>query len=147
MLKIEIPKLREWFWKKINDPQKKIYYAHSLHFYDTTQELLDVSLLEQLGYDVINPNSEIFQREYSNWLISNKVKDSDKMIWFNGLIDKADVLAFRSHSDMRISSGVFYEIKYAIKNKIPVFEIPTFNLNREMSLKETREWLKNNKYN
>lgn len=43
----------------------KVYYAHCMTIYDTPQETRDLKLLEKdLGYEVLNPNEEIYQEGY-----------------------------------------------------------------------------------
>lgn len=121
---------------------KKVYYAHSMHLYNTLQEKKDIDFLESLGYEVVNPNCKVFERQYRSWLIENNIQDKDKMKWFESIVKPCDVLAYRSHTNLRIPSGVLYEIDYAFRNGILVFEIPTIIESRRMTLKETRQYLR-----
>lgn len=123
---------------------KKIYYAHSIHLYNTKQEQRDIELLEKLGFEVLNPNTRQNQIDYLEWLKSNDIKDSDKMSWFKNLVNQCNILAYRSHYDLRIPSGVLYELEYALSLNLPVFEIPTITDNRKMSVQETKDYLKYN---
>lgn len=82
------------------------YYAHPMQLYGTPQETKDVQLLESLGFHVINPNVP----EY-------KTKD---MAYFCDLAAKADLVAFRSLPDGKISPGVALELKRARQ----VLELP-----------------------
>lgn len=121
---------------------KKVYYAHSLHLYNTPQEERDVILLEQLGYEVINPNNFEIQDTYNAWC--KGVADVDKMKFFEWVVKKCDVVAFRRHVDMKIPSGVMYEVDYAFSRGIPTFELPTILPSHKLTVEETREYLKYN---
>lgn len=85
------------------------YYAHPMSIYGTKQESEDIQLLETLGFAVINPNVP----EY-------KTRD---MAYFCNLAAKADVVAFRSQSDGKISPGVALELQKAKH----VIELPNAN--------------------
>lgn len=134
--------------------KKNVYYAHSVHLYDTPQEKRDIELLEQLGYNVINPNAEVHKAKCAE--IKNKwnqpiapysgdrKEESSKEImqyFFKEVIAQCDVLAYRAYPDMRIGAGVWGEIACANTNKIPVFELPTILDSRQVSVKETRQML------
>jgi len=123
-------------------PHKKIYYAHSMHIYNTPQELRDIELLTKMGYEVINPNKSKTQAEYDDYVMINGKNDSMK--YFEYLIDKCDLLAYRSHVDLKIPSGVGYEIKYAIEKEKLIFELPTLVSERFLSLDDTRAYLRYN---
>lgn len=118
---------------------KLAYYAHSVHLYNTEQEKRDIAILESLGFIVINPNQPHVQEIVE---IIKKVSPENVMTCFDIIIDKCDVLAFRSHLDGKIPSGVGYEIKYALSKNKPVFEIPLLFENRFLSYNETKEYLK-----
>lgn len=118
----------------------KVYYAHSIHLYNTPQEQIDIELLTKLGFEVVNPNSvevDIAYKEYKS-----KYGDDKAMDYFRELIDDCAILAFRSHVDNKIPSGVGYEIKYAITKSKLIIELPNFVSNRFLSLEDTREYLK-----
>jgi nucleoside 2-deoxyribosyltransferase len=118
---------------------KTVYYAHSVHLYNTEQEKRDIILLESLGFNVFNPNTEYIQQDIKK--LREKSNDS-VMEYFDNVIDVCDILAFRSHLDGKIPSGVGYEIKYALKTGKPVFEIPLLFEKRFLSRDETKEYLK-----
>ena len=118
---------------------KKVYYAHSLHLYNTPQEKRDVELLENLGYEVLNPNSEEVASGFQEF---RKTVDEFKyMQYFEDLVKKCDVVAFRRHVDMKIPAGVMKEVDCAIIHNIPVFELPTILQSQKMTVVETREYL------
>ena len=118
---------------------KVAYYAHSVHLYDTEQEKRDIALLESLGFKVFNPNQEYIQKDIEEL----RAKSSDSiMSYFDSIIDKCDIVAFRAHLDGKIPSGVGYEIKYAQKEGKPIFELPLLFENRFLSRDETKEYLK-----
>lgn len=117
----------------------KVYYAHSMHLYGKPQEKRDIELLQKLGFEVINPS----EKEYCDqcaYLKANGHGDTI-MEYFKEIIDSCDVVAFRSHPDGKIPSGVGVEVKHAINTKKPVFELPTLINSRFMELGETRQYL------
>ena len=80
-----------------------------------------------------------------------KVKNNPTIWYPNGVmdlfkkyIDSCDILAYRSHVDLRIPSGVMFEVDYAIEINKPVFELPTLTTQRRMTYEETIEYLKYN---
>lgn len=121
---------------------KKVYYAHSLHLYNTPQEERDVILLEALGYEVVNPNTFEMQDKYTAW--TKEVPDTERMKFFEWAVGKCDVIAFRRHVDMTIPSGVMYELDYAFMRGIHAFELPTILPSQKLTVDETREYLRYN---
>lgn len=119
----------------------KIYYVHSLHLYNTPQEKRDIELLTQLGFEVLNPNTPEYQAEVERRIAEGK---GEYMMYFDELIGLCDGLAYRSHVDGKIPSGVGMEIKFAAVQQKPVFELPTLTPSRFLSVEETREYLKYN---
>jgi len=111
---------------------KNVYYAHSVSIYDTPTEDRDLELLTKLGFSPLNPNTEAHSENYKKL----------GMEYFDRLIKKCDLLAFRAHPNGDIPAGVAKEIETAHKVGIPVFEIPTGVLRRTLSVEETREYLK-----
>lgn len=51
---------------------KKVYYAHSLHLYNTPQEKRDIELLEKLGFEVLNPNQPEIQEKIQSLIAEGK---------------------------------------------------------------------------
>lgn len=122
----------------------KIYYAHSLHLYDTPQEVRDLYVLRKLGFQVENPNFPTHHHKCAE--IRNTYSDYDEgsskiMEYFTSVIEDCDALAFRAHIDGRIPSGVGMEVRKALELNIPVIEVPTFINSKFMTKAETREYL------
>lgn len=118
---------------------KKVYYAHSMHLYNTVQEKRDVEFLEKLGYEVYNPNSQKVQEGVKEY--KEKHGDSRTMEYFIDLIEACDILAFRSHIDGKIPSGVGAEINTALGFMMPIIELPTLVKSRLLDVEETRQYL------
>lgn len=116
----------------------KVYYAHSMHLYNTPQEKRDIELLEKLNFEVLNPNTPETQQKIDE-LKANHI--SDYMSYFKGLIDSCDCFAFRSHVDGKIPSGVVYELEYALSKDKPTFELPSILLSRFLNTEDTRRYL------
>ena len=106
----------------------KIYYAHSISIYNTSQEKRDIKSLESLGFDVVNPNKEIHQENYR----------SKGMDYFVELVNSCDAIAFRAHPNGDIPAGIYKEIQ-ADK---PIIELPSSINGRKLTVDETREYLK-----
>lgn len=119
--------------------KRKVYYAHSIHIYNSPQEDRDVKLLESLGFEVLNPNQESLQADYANY--TKSCEEGTEMKYFDYLINLCDILAYRSHVDLKIPSGVGYEIKYAQEKEKLIFELPTLVSERFLSLDDTRAYL------
>lgn len=111
---------------------KLVYYAHCRALYGTKQELRDISLLNSLGYEILNPNESIHQVDCE--------KCDDVMEYFKKLVLTCDVLAFRA-LPFGIPQGVYKEIQYAENNNIPVFELPINVGLRELTRAETDSYL------
>jgi hypothetical protein len=110
----------------------KIYYAHPRSVYNTPVEERDIKLLEQLGYEVVNPNNPKTAKEY--------LKKRDFEVFFK-MIDECTVMAYRSLPDGRITAGVALEVEYAGDIKMPCFELHQQLKSRRMTADETREYL------
>jgi len=118
----------------------KMYYAHSMALYNTAQERRDVETLETMGFEVVNPNSQIvtegieqFKKEYPM---------ANYMNYFDVLMNSCDAIAFRGNPDGKIGAGVWYEIKHMLISNKPVMELPTIMTTRELSVEDTREYLR-----
>lgn len=119
-----------------------VYYAHSMHIYNSPQEKRDIELLKRLGFTIFNPNSpaiEIGVQEYKKLHGDDKVMD-----YFKEILDECDCLAFRSHFDGSIPSGVGFEINYMKEKNKPIFELPSLIKRRFLDVDDTREILKLN---
>lgn len=118
----------------------KVYYAHSIHVYNTPQEKRDITLLESLGFEVYNPNNEEARLGLEKWKSDGK----HTMWFFKKLIDDCDFLAYRSHPDLSIPSGVFFEIQHAIEKKKQIIELPTITSKRVLTYEDTLKYLEYN---
>jgi len=123
--------------------KKKVYYAHSMHLYNTAQETRDVVLLQELGFEVINPNMEKYRRDVE------MIKDAHHragigdagaaiMNYFAGVVNNCDALAFRGYTNGRIPAGVWKEVIAAREKGVPIIELPVILSSRELSVEETR---------
>ena len=114
---------------------KKIYYAHPVSLYDTPRETIDLSILKYLWPDaeVYNPNSKLDQEKYKEY----------GMQWFLDRIEDCDLLVFRSFENGKIGAGVWKEIEYAeLICVLPIMELPYTFEGRELSVDDTRKYLK-----
>lgn len=110
----------------------KVYYARPINLYNTAQDKRDITLLNFLGFEVVNPDKEELQERYKK----------EGMSVFLQAIDDCDALAFRSFPDLKIGAGVWKEIEKAINEGKMVIELPTLTSNRILSVEDTREYLK-----
>jgi len=114
----------------------KIYYAHPMYLYNTPQEKRDIKLLEILGFEVINPNSEPYISEFKAIM----AKGSYDMTYWVKLARSCDAIAFRGCPDGRILSGVGAEIRENIE--MPIIELPSMIKSRIIpNVEETRQFL------
>jgi len=114
---------------------KKIYYAHPITLYNTNQEEIDLALLKFLwpNSEIYNPNSKLDSEKYKKY----------GMDWFYDRIGDCDLVVFRPFPDGKIGAGVWGEIQYAKQECcIPVIEIPILLESRQLSIHDTREYIK-----
>lgn len=111
----------------------RIYYAHSIGLYESSQEHRDAILLARLGLEVVNPNAPEHQVAYSE----------RGMDYFRDLAAECDALAFRAHPDGMIPAGIAKEVAVARDAGKPVIELPHhWSLaRRTLSVDETRTYL------
>lgn len=120
-------------WNRTQEPETKtVYYAHSLSLYDTPQEDKDERVLQDLGFDVLNPNAPGITEKYNEQGMS--------LFW--NLIERCDALAFRAHTDGKVPAGVSKEISFARVLCVPFFELPTQVGERTLTVQRTREYLR-----
>lgn len=105
----------------------KVYFARPISQYGNLQDQRDLALLEQLEFEVVNPNKETLEAEYKN----------RGMDTYLDLVVECDLVVFRSFPDGKISAGVWKEINCGV----PAMELPT-TIGRELSVDDTREYLK-----
>lgn len=122
-----------------NKGNKKLicYYAHCILIYNTQEEVDDLFLLNEMGFEIINPNNPEIEEGYK------KDDNIDRMAYFKQFIDKCDIIIFKSFNN-QITSGVAYEIEYAAKIGKPILEISIFNnlKPRILDYVQTRELIK-----
>lgn len=117
----------------------KCYYAHTMLSYNSTQELEDIKLLNDLGFEVINPNTPEIQEKVNDFVLlhgKNKV-----MSFFDEIISKCDLLAFRALPDGKILSGISSEITSAKNYNKPIIELPCSLISRMLDYSETKQFL------
>jgi nucleoside 2-deoxyribosyltransferase len=119
---------------------KKVYYAHSMHLYNTKQEERDIKTLEELGFEVFNPNSGTIQEEVEKYKL--EFGDASTMEYFKLLVQNCDIFVFRAHPNGKIPSGVGFELNYAMELGKLIIELPSLLSTRHLSLADTREYLK-----
>ncbi len=114
---------------------KKIYYAHPISLYNTPQEERDLEFLKFLWPDaeVYNPNSKLDSEKYKEY----------GMQWFYDRVGDCDLIVFRAFPDGKIGAGVWGEIMFGDVNcSIPIMEIPMLMESRQLSIDDTREYIK-----
>lgn len=111
---------------------RKIFYAHTKALYNTPQEDRDIGILQSLGFDVLNPNSEYHEEQY-------EIKG---MAYSGELINQCVAIAFRSLPDGSIPAGVATEIEMANRQGKAVIELPSYFFRNILSVEETRQYLK-----
>ena len=109
----------------------KVYYAHPVTLYGTTQEKMDIVTLEDMDFEVVNPNAPEHDKGYRE----------RGMDYFEDLVRECDGIAFRGFPDSSIPAGVAKEIDWMVDNIGFVIELPSATFRRELSVKETREFL------
>ena len=117
----------------------KCYYAHTMVSYNSTIEQKDVELLNCLGFDVINHNTQEHRDELNAYILKNG--KSNVMQYFTEIVKNCDIVAFRSNPDGSILSGVGAELKTALNLNIPIIEMPNFSCRKFMNYSETKDYL------
>lgn len=110
----------------------RIYYAHSVGIYNTPQEQRDIELLSKLEFEVLNPNQMVHDACYK----------TDGMSYFKRVMDSCDALAFRANPGGSINAGVVWELQYMLGQGKPVIELPTLVARNNLSVEDTRNYLK-----
>ncbi len=115
------------------------YYAHTMISYGSTIEAQDIRTLEELGFKVLNPNSDSVTEGLEKFL---KLHDrSETMEYFKQLVASCDLVAFRSLPDGTILSGVAAEVQHAVSINYPVIELPCSINKRSQEYPETKQYL------
>lgn len=118
-----------------------VYYAHCMAIYGTVQEDRDVLTLEQLGFDVVNPNTRATDKQCR---LVKEARGSKAVMdeIFQPMVKGCSALAFRALPDGSIPAGVAKEIEWAIELGLPVFELPSGIVRRTLDVDVTREYLR-----
>lgn len=116
----------------IDKKKMKCYYARPIHLYNSEQDKRDIQAIENMGFEVVNPNKEHLQERYK----------TEGMNVFLEAVSDCDALAFRAFPDLSIPAGVKKEIDKANELRKIVFELPTITSKRVLSVEDTREYLK-----
>lgn len=128
----------------------KVYYAHCMAIYGTLQEERDLTTIKKVfGEDIVNPSCDAISSQVKNLRsklaaegLSRDVQSTFVMNLFRELIQECDIFVFRALPDGRISSGVMKELRWAEEFGLPVFELPSNTVERELSLDATRQYLR-----
>lgn len=92
----------------MTEPDKQIYYAHSLKIYNTKREKKELRFLEKKFNNIFNPKTEL------KWDTLTKMEPYLKEVQNSNLIVASEYKKY-------IGRGVFDEIKTALENQIPTF--------------------------
>ena len=85
---------------------------------------------------IVNPNCTTVEGQAA------KVVGDDRMVTvFRPLVERCDVLVFRSAPSGRITSGVAIELEWAVELGKLILELPSALTRRRMGIIETREYL------
>jgi len=119
--------------RKKRSDYMKIYYAHFMGIYNTSQEPRDIETIKKLfpRAEVVNPNCKESEIGYKLCGMS----------YFTEIVQGCDVLVFRGLPYSKIPHGVFTEIECAAKCSITIIELPCFT-GRKMDIEDTRSYLK-----
>lgn len=112
--------------------KKKIYYAHNMMQYGSQIEYDDVKMLEEMGFEVVNPNTPGNEEKYL---------EKKAFGFFLDLIRGCDILAFRGYFN-KITSGTGTEIRYAEEHKMPIIELPYITTDRFLTRDETNKYFR-----
>jgi len=123
----------------LTSKQTKCYYAHCMAIYNTPQEERDIKTLEDMGFEVVNPNTQEVKDRFEAF--KNKYPDINYMKFFYSMIEDCDILAFRANYDGKIAAGTGNEATMALSYGKPIFELPSMIESRVMSVKDTRQYL------
>lgn len=108
----------------------KIFYAHPKSLYGTQIEKDDISLLQKLFGEVVNPGETHHQLEYQSLGI----------VYSKKLLLQCDGLVFRTFPMGKIGAGIVEEIKYAKELNRFILELPEMDEMRNLTIEETGFW-------
>ena len=87
----------------------KIYYAHCTMLFDTVQETKDLEILENLGFEIVNPNMPYHKKGYEQRGMNYYIED---------VLPECDGIAFRALPGGALSAGVSTEVEYFLNDAI-----------------------------
>ena len=120
----------------------KLYYAHPMAIYNTPQETRDVRTLQNLGFEVINPNEQKHRDEVERIKKSLAADKKDAvMFYFSTVVLKCNCLAFRALPGGFVHAGVAYDIEVANRNGLEIIELPSFSCRKILTVEETVAYL------
>jgi hypothetical protein len=110
--------------------------------YHSKKAKAHVKHLRKLGFHVIDPSGEDFEKKVNQMKKKNKT-GAQVMEWFVDYVNKyCDHLAFSPTDEGKVSAGVWQEIE-AMKNKGGmVIQMPDLDKLEVMTVEETRQYLK-----
>ena len=117
----------------------KIYYAHCQSIYGTNRERKDIAMLEAMGFEVVNPNTQEILRGLEEFRLKNPQESS--MTYFCRIAEGCGAIAFRGIPGGGITAGVFMEIECVGVLGKPVIELPNQMVTRQMTREQTMEYL------
>jgi hypothetical protein len=109
----------------------KAYYAHPVILFGSKQQKMDIEVIEKAGFEVINPDDKEKQEGYKR----------EGMGYFERLVKGADVVFYRPFFDGSIGAGIATEVRWAMADGKPIFEMPHRFNSRCLDVTETREIL------
>jgi hypothetical protein len=98
------------------------YYAHPVTTYDFLIESNNIQLLENLGFEIINPSTpKEIQEELQNRIhLDGKFYNTE---FFEHALSKCSILAFRFFPDKAIETDSTVEINEIFRYKLPIIEL------------------------
>jgi histidyl-tRNA synthetase len=111
--------------------------------YHTKTEALHVKLLEQMGFEVINPSGPIFDAEVKRMKRDGKTS-TQIMNYFIEVVEECDHLAFSTTKKNTVSAGVAEEIKAMKKKGGTVIQLPDLKKIKKMSIADTVSHIRSN---
>ena len=109
----------------------RAYYAHCKSIYGTPQEEIDITILQNAGFDVDNPSNKIWAARWKEHGMGAKEL----------FAAECDLIVFRSLPSGEIPAGVAKEIVAFVARGKPVLELPSMSLRRTLTVEETRSYL------
>jgi hypothetical protein len=98
-------------------PVKTIYFAHAMTDYDTVREAKVLHMMQQAGWEVVNPNTA----QHAAAVQAMRTAGHNVMDYFCGLVRDADATAFMLTEQGEIGPGVLKEVCEAFVWGKPVF--------------------------